>query len=188
MTVHFAVSPAFLANFIFENPVAGEKLIRVHTHAWMATIYLFWTPGYLFSRISGETFSCSFSAGLALELPVSSSVIVIAPFLPHWPDSWQGLRGERHAYSLLPTGWSLRLAGGCPTYYKDVQILSQYNAPVSLSESLPTVVVQSKKIVEPRIDLWFPVQHIMGCADCNRMSEILFLVNYLVLLQLSSVK
>ena len=41
MLVNSAVSPAILVKLIFGNPVAGEKLLKVHAHAWMATIYLF---------------------------------------------------------------------------------------------------------------------------------------------------
>ena len=40
MTVISAVSPVILVKFFFGNPVAGEKLKKVHAHACMATIYL----------------------------------------------------------------------------------------------------------------------------------------------------
>ena len=156
MTVISAVSPVILVKFFFENPVAGEKLIKVHAHACMATIYLYLNLWVLVQSDLRGDFSCSNSAGLALE--VASLVVRYRNRVI--PTSLAGFlaRVARRNARVFASAERVKSSPcrGIPHQHKDIQILLQNNAPVSLSASLLTVVVQSLNFVELRKTSDFP--------------------------------
>ena len=131
-----------------------------------------WTPEYLFSRISGETFPCSYSWSCRSRRLYSLS----RRYYLFGQDSQRGLRDTTSlsVFAFAARERSSPQLGDATLNTRSSTYCIQNNVPVSLSLSLPTAVVQSINFVEPRKTCDFPCNTSWDVRFCIRLNKILF--------------